>query len=145
MRQHISVYVVVVVVCSDTPLAELEGHYQRVSRLAYHPSGRFLGTAWSVRLSVKCRTGVATYIVYNRMHDCVVNRDTCITFFSINVQSNDAPIILSFDHSWRLWDLETKTEILHQVNEFILSPIFPMRFLLIIVHMYACTFVKSIK
>ena len=23
----------------------------------------------------------------------------------------------SFDHSWRLWDLETKTEILHQVND----------------------------
>lgn len=32
--------------CRDTPIAELEGHTQRVSRLAYHPSGRFLGTAW---------------------------------------------------------------------------------------------------
>lgn len=25
---------------------------------------------------------------------------------------------LSFDHSWRLWDLETKTEILHQASVF---------------------------
>ena len=33
-------------VCSDSPMAELEGHYERVSRLAYHPSGRFLATAW---------------------------------------------------------------------------------------------------
>ena len=31
---------------SDTPTAELEGHAHRVSRLAFHPSGRFLGTAW---------------------------------------------------------------------------------------------------
>ncbi|XP_033221362.1 U4/U6 small nuclear ribonucleoprotein Prp4 isoform X2 [Belonocnema kinseyi] len=28
----------------DKPLAEVEGHDQRVSRLAFHPSGRFLGT-----------------------------------------------------------------------------------------------------
>ena len=31
---------------SDTPVAELEGHPSRVARMAFHPSGRFLGTAW---------------------------------------------------------------------------------------------------
>lgn len=30
----------------DTPIANIEGHEKRVSRLAYHPSGRFLGTCW---------------------------------------------------------------------------------------------------
>ena len=25
-------------------------------------------------------------------------------------------ILCSFDHSWRLWDLETQTEVLHQVR-----------------------------
>ena len=29
---------------SDLPVANLEGHDERVSRCAYHPSGRFLGT-----------------------------------------------------------------------------------------------------
>ena len=46
-------------------MANLEGHDARVSRCAYHPSGRFLGT-------------------------CV------------------------HDNSWRLWDLETMEEVLHQ-------------------------------
>ena len=50
---------------SDLPVANLEGHDERVSRCAYHPSGRFLGT-------------------------CV------------------------YDNSWRLWDLETTEEVLHQ-------------------------------
>ncbi|KAJ2949310.1 hypothetical protein O0L34_g6263 [Tuta absoluta] len=51
---------------SDSPIASLEGHSpSRVGRLAFHPSGRFLG--------------------------CSV-----------------------FDSSWRLWDLETGTEVLHQ-------------------------------
>lgn len=30
---------------SDEPIADIEGHDARVSRCAYHPSGRFLGTA----------------------------------------------------------------------------------------------------
>ncbi|XP_059895029.1 U4/U6 small nuclear ribonucleoprotein Prp4 [Gadus macrocephalus] len=30
---------------SDEPVADIEGHMSRVSRLAWHPSGRFLGTA----------------------------------------------------------------------------------------------------
>eukprot|EP00794_Sanderia_malayensis_P015756 gene15756-17345_t len=30
---------------SDTPIANIEGHDVRVARVAYHPSGRFLGTA----------------------------------------------------------------------------------------------------
>ncbi|VDD76836.1 unnamed protein product [Mesocestoides corti] len=51
---------------NEEPLADIEGHAPyRVSRIAFHPSGRFLGT-------------------------------TC------------------FDSSWRLWDLEVCTEILHQ-------------------------------
>ena len=29
----------------EYPVAELEGHAQRVSRVAFHPHGRFLGTA----------------------------------------------------------------------------------------------------
>ncbi|KAK0099074.1 hypothetical protein PV326_008388 [Microctonus aethiopoides] len=50
----------------EKPLAELEGHEpHRVSRIAFHPSGRFLGTC--------CH-----------------------------------------DSSWRLWDLEQQTEVLHQ-------------------------------
>lgn len=32
---------------SEEPVADIEGHAPyRVSRLAYHPSGRFLGTCW---------------------------------------------------------------------------------------------------
>ena len=30
----------------DTPLANIEGHEKRVSRVAYHPSGRFLASCW---------------------------------------------------------------------------------------------------
>jgi WD40 repeat protein len=50
---------------SDEPLADVEGHPKKVSRVAFHPSGRFMAT-------------------------CVA------------------------DMSWRLWDLETMVEILHQ-------------------------------
>ena len=84
-----------VLLCSDTPLAELEGHYQRVSRLAYHPSGRFLGTAWWVD-SMLGTSHLHTWFIYDRL-------------------------FCSFDHSWRLWDLETKTEILHQVGLLLLQ------------------------
>lgn len=31
---------------SDTPICELEDHAQRVARATFHPSGKFLGTAW---------------------------------------------------------------------------------------------------
>ncbi|XP_018324248.1 U4/U6 small nuclear ribonucleoprotein Prp4 [Agrilus planipennis] len=51
---------------SDEPIADIEGHMpHRVSRVAFHPSGRFLGTC-------------------------------------------------CFDCSWRLWDLQQCTEVLHQ-------------------------------
>ncbi|XP_072941312.1 uncharacterized protein U4-U6-60K [Epargyreus clarus] len=51
---------------SESPIASLDGHSpSRVSRVEFHPSGRFLATT-------------------------------------------------VFDHSWRLWDLETATEVLHQ-------------------------------
>ena len=30
---------------SETPLASLQGHTARVSRVDFHPSGRFLGSA----------------------------------------------------------------------------------------------------
>lgn len=51
---------------SGSPMASLSGHAPyRVSRVEFHPSGRFLAAA-------------------------------------------------VFDHSWRLWDLETATEVLHQ-------------------------------
>ncbi|CAG4958401.1 unnamed protein product [Colias eurytheme] len=51
---------------SDKPIASLEGHSpSRVSRVQFHPSGRFLAAS-------------------------------------------------VFDNSWRLWDLETATEVLHQ-------------------------------
>ena len=33
---------------SDTPISDLENHGNRVARLAFHPSGRFLGTTWLV-------------------------------------------------------------------------------------------------
>lgn len=29
---------------SDEPVADIEGHTERVSRVTWHPSGRFLGT-----------------------------------------------------------------------------------------------------
>lgn len=32
--------------CSDEPVADIEGHFVRVARVAWHPSGRFLGTTW---------------------------------------------------------------------------------------------------
>lgn len=39
--------------CSEEPIADIEGHAPfRVSRLAYHPSGRFLGTCWSVLVNL---------------------------------------------------------------------------------------------
>ncbi|XP_032526138.2 U4/U6 small nuclear ribonucleoprotein Prp4 [Danaus plexippus] len=51
---------------SESPLASLPGHGPaRVSRVEFHPSGRYLAAT-------------------------------------------------VFDHSWRLWDLETQTEVLHQ-------------------------------
>lgn len=51
---------------SDVPIHSLDGHQpNRVSKLAFHPSGRFLGTC-------------------------------------------------CFDQSWRLWDMETQVECLHQ-------------------------------
>lgn len=51
---------------SEEAIADISGHIpHRVARLAFHPSGRFLGTA-------------------------------------------------CYDHSWRLWDLEQKQEVLHQ-------------------------------
>lgn len=51
---------------SEESIADISGHVpHRVSRIAFHPSGRFLGTA-------------------------------------------------CYDHSWRLWDLEQKQEVLHQ-------------------------------
>ncbi len=31
---------------SDEPIADIEGHSMRVARVAWHPSGRFLGTTW---------------------------------------------------------------------------------------------------
>ena len=34
--------------CSDTPVAELENHGERVPRVAFHPSGDYLGSTWSV-------------------------------------------------------------------------------------------------
>ena len=49
----------------DTPIGTLDGHDMRVARLAFHPSGRFVGTA-------------------------------------------------SFDTTWRLWDVETRQELLLQ-------------------------------
>ena len=30
--------------CSEEPIADVPGHAARVSRVAYHPSGRFLAT-----------------------------------------------------------------------------------------------------
>lgn len=51
---------------SEEPIADIVGHMpHRVSRLGFHPSGRFLGTC-------------------------------------------------CFDCSWRLWDLQQCTEVLHQ-------------------------------
>lgn len=35
---------------SDVPVADIEGHSMRVARVAWHPSGRFLGTTWWVNL-----------------------------------------------------------------------------------------------
>lgn len=59
-------------------MADLSGHEpHRVSRIAFHPSGRFLGT-------------------------------TC------------------FDSSWRLWDLETCIEVLHQEGHF--KPVYDIAF-----------------
>lgn len=51
--------------CREKSLATLEGHTNRVGRLAFHPSGRYLGSA-------------------------------------------------SFDGTWRLWDVEAKSELLVQ-------------------------------
>ena len=69
---------------SDEPIADVEGHAPyRVSRLAFHPSGRFLATCW--------------YAVSRLRFTSSVNVECC-----------------SFDHSWRLWDLEAQDEVLHQ-------------------------------
>ena len=39
---------------SDEPLADIEGHDARVSRCAYHPSGRFLSHeyCWNISLAL---------------------------------------------------------------------------------------------
>jgi U4/U6 small nuclear ribonucleoprotein PRP4 len=54
-------------VCSETPVSALDCQTDRVVRVAYHPSGKFLGAA-------------------------------------------------CFDCSWRLWDLSSEREVLHQVH-----------------------------
>ena len=54
----------------------------RVAKVKFHPSGRFLATAWYVT-------------------DRCLFLDNYYFFFS-------------YDHSWRLWDLETQDEVLHQ-------------------------------
>lgn len=47
-------------VYSESPLAEVEGHSSRVSRVLFHPSGRFLGTccydnSWRLWDLTKCQ------------------------------------------------------------------------------------------
>ena len=39
-------------ISSETPIANIEGHDKRVSRIAYHPSGRFLATCWFVKILI---------------------------------------------------------------------------------------------
>ena len=62
----------------DEPIATLSGHVGRACRVAFHPSGKYLGSA-----------GYAS--TYRRLM-----------------------IMYRFDMTWRLWDVETKAELLLQ-------------------------------
>ncbi len=65
--------------CSDEPIADIEGHSMRVARVAWHPSGRFLGTTWyefyffiNIFLEVNAENfihfGVGiTFVIFNRI------------------------------------------------------------------------------
>ena len=51
-------YILIIGVFSDEPIADIEGHSERVSRLAFHPSGRFLATCWYVFIFILCNLNV---------------------------------------------------------------------------------------
>eukprot|EP00088_Acartia_fossae_P004613 TRINITY_DN1198_c0_g1_i1.p1 TRINITY_DN1198_c0_g1~~TRINITY_DN1198_c0_g1_i1.p1 ORF type:complete len:496 (-),score=101.29 TRINITY_DN1198_c0_g1_i1:97-1584(-) len=85
---------------SDEPLADIEGHDARVSRCAYHPSGRFLGTAvWdnSWRL---WDLEQLTEVLHQEGHSKEVY---CLAFQS------DGSLVCSggLDSFGRVWDLRT--------------------------------------
>ena len=81
---------------SDEPLADIEGHDARVSRCAYHPSGRSIDSLYLEHVALKCSKMPiillpiipASYIATNRFLATAV-----------------------WDNSWRLWDLEQLTEV----------------------------------
>ena len=66
---------------SDEPLADIEGHDARVSRCAYHPSGRLPCSPSSIRFK-------RGFTIMDRFLATAV-----------------------WDNSWRLWDLEQLTEV----------------------------------
>jgi len=85
---------------SDEPIADIEGHDARVSRCAYHPSGRFLGTAvWdnSWRL---WDLEQLTEVLHQEGHSKEVY---CLAF------QNDGSLVCSggLDSFGRVWDLRT--------------------------------------
>jgi len=85
---------------SDVPVADLEGHDARVSRLAFHPSGRFLGTCvydHSWRLWDLERT---EEVLHQEGHSKAVH---CLSFQS------DGSLAASggMDSFGRVWDLRT--------------------------------------
>jgi len=85
---------------SDLPIANLEGHDERVARCAYHPSGRFLGTCvydnswrlWDVETTEE--------VLHQEGHSKPVH---CIAF------QNDGALAVTggMDSFGRVWDLRT--------------------------------------
>ncbi len=90
---------------SDEPIADIEGHSMRVARVAWHPSGRFLGTTW-----YECFFYIYIFLEVNSKQWYTY---WCWDNFSV-IFNGFVFIFISYDNSWRLWDLEAQEEILHQ-------------------------------
>jgi len=85
---------------AEEPLADIEGHSDRVSRLAYHPSGRFLGTCVYDNSWRLWDLEQLTEVLHQEGHSKPVH---CLAFQS------DGSLAASggMDSFGRVWDLRT--------------------------------------
>jgi U4/U6 small nuclear ribonucleoprotein PRP4 len=91
--------------CQDTPIASLQGHQLRVARLAFHPSGRFVGTASFDTTWRLWDTETQQELLLQEGHSREV--------FSIGFQPDGALVSTAgYDSIGRVWDLRTGRSIM---------------------------------
>jgi U4/U6 small nuclear ribonucleoprotein PRP4 len=90
---------------SDTPIATLEGHKQRVARLQFHPCGRFVGTA--------------SFDTTWRLYDVETQKELLLQeghareLFTIGFQNDGALCATGgYDSIGRIWDLRSGQSIM---------------------------------